>query len=164
MANVAVSVDTGHGFRTSHALVIGISAYRGAVRALRNARHDAEAIAEVLGRHGYYLWARQRPSERRMLRGGWLWTAGGLSVAMIATGTWLMAIDERSHLIGDDDANVGLRTYRPTLEVGATVTAAGAAALGFSIYSAMGRDDAATWLPTASASDGGAAFGVAGRF
>jgi hypothetical protein len=40
------------------------------------------------------------------------------------------------------------------------VTAAGAAALGFSIYSAMGRDDAATLSPTVTASDGGAA----GRF
>jgi hypothetical protein len=51
--------------------------------------------------------------ERRLLRGGWLWAAGGLSVAMIATGTGLMAIDARSHLLGDDDANVGsARTAR----------------------------------------------------
>jgi hypothetical protein len=135
--------------------------------AIRTTKTQAVAAASAgvaLSALTGYLWARQRPSERRMLRGGWLWAAGGLSVAMIATGTGLMAIDARSHLLGDDDANVGLRTYRPTLEVGATVTAAGATALGFSIYSAMSRDDTATLLPTVSASDGGAAVGLAGRF
>lgn len=136
----------------------------GAIRTTKTEAIAAASAGVALSALTGYLWARQRPSERRMLRGGWLWAAGGLSVAIIATGTGLMVIDERAHQLGDGDANVGLRTYRPTLEVGATVTAAGAAALGFSIYSAMGRDDATALLPTVTASDGGAAIGIAGRF
>jgi hypothetical protein len=136
----------------------------GRIRTTKSAAITAASTGVALSALTGYLWARQRSTEPRVLRGGWVWAAGGLSLAMIATGTGLMAVDERSHLIGDDGANVGLRAYRPTLEVGAIVTAAGAAGLGFSIYSAMGRDDAATWVPTVSVSDGGAGFGFAGGF
>ena len=43
------------------------------------------------------------------LRGGWVWAAGGISLAMVAAGTGLMAIDERAHLLGNVD-------QRPQLE------------------------------------------------
>jgi hypothetical protein len=136
----------------------------GAIRTTKTEAIATVSTGVALSALTGYLWARQRPSERRLLRGGWLWAAGGLSVAMIATGTGLMAIDERSHLLGDDDAYVGLRTYRPTLEVGAAVTAAGAAALGFYVYSAMGPDDSAHLMPALSPSEDGAVLGIVGRF
>jgi hypothetical protein len=136
----------------------------GAIRTTKTEAIAAASAGVALSAVTGYLWARQRPSERRLLRGGWLWAAGGLSVAMIATGTGLMAIDARSHQLGDGDVNVGLRGYRPTLEAGALLTAAGAAALGFSIYSGVRTDDRSTLAPTVSASADGAAFGLAGRF
>jgi hypothetical protein len=136
----------------------------GAIRTTKAEAITAASAGVALSALTGYVWGRRRPAERRLLRGEWVWVAGGLSVAMVATGTGLMTIDERAHQLGDGDANVGLRPYRPTLQTGAIVTAAGAAGLGFSIYSAMGTDDGAMLMPTLGATGDGAAFGIAGRF
>lgn len=135
----------------------------GAIRTTKAEAIAAASAGVALSAVTGYLWGRHRFAERRLLRDEWVWIAGGISLAMVASGTGLMAADERAHQLGDDDANLGLRAYRPTLEAGAVVTAAGAAGLGFAIYSAMGPDYSAL-APVVSAVEDGVAFGVVGRF
>jgi hypothetical protein len=46
-------IPPSHGFRKSHAVVVGISEYGAGFSRLRNASHDAEAVAARLGLQGY---------------------------------------------------------------------------------------------------------------
>jgi WD40 repeat protein len=48
-----MTVDRGHGFRASYAVVVGIDAYHDGMAELRNARADATAVTARLERQGY---------------------------------------------------------------------------------------------------------------
>jgi hypothetical protein len=49
------SIPQSHGFRRSHATVIGISDYRHGITRLKNAHSDASAVASQLTAHGYQV-------------------------------------------------------------------------------------------------------------
>jgi hypothetical protein len=124
----------------------------------------ASSTGIVLGAATGYLWGRHRRAQRRLVRGRWVWITGAASVGAVAAGTTLMAMGSRMYQLGEDDTNNGLKPYRSTLLLGGCITAVGAVGLGFSVYSATGRAESVSLMPTVSVGADSAAVGVAGRF
>jgi len=138
----------------------------------RRIRTKTEGIIGVstgvgLGILSGYLMARSGPQPPRALRDAWRWVIGGASLAALAGGTWLIAIDQ-PNFSGFTDTGAGIRRpwHRPTLLPGGIATAAGAIGLGTSVWLFLGssNDDAPAITPLVEVTADGTSWGVAGHF
>lgn len=108
-----------------------------------------------------YLWARHGPPPPRALRGSTSWIVGGVSLAAIAGGAALIAIDEPAWELYDGQPRA-YAIHRPTLLAGSITASVGAFGLATALWGALA--DEPRIAPIVDVAHGGASFGLAGAF
>lgn len=126
----------------------------------------AVSAGVVLGGVSGYLWARSGVEPPRSLR-RWRWVVGGASVAALAGGAALIAIDDPGYSFYNGTAELNA-TMRPTLVRGGILATVGAVGLGTYLWlsqsSSPPAHDAITVRPLVNISPESTSIGLMGSF